>query len=788
MPKTAALTLTPAPNVARWLLNLATHPEAARWLLADTTRFASFFAALKPRIVVPETMEKALPDKSGKVKLRQELLEEWKKSDDQPFRGRMSPGYLEAFWEGTMLAGWAQREPASWEAALKQIVGQFAEEGPDEIGRPPPALSEFALALQDSPSLLAQTMPSVAREPVALFQLNMLLFCASARMFTSDERQIVELSFVLAEDEATRLFFELLAENPRAHAELMAVALNLEQDEWEALVSADGALAALHLVPFESSTRRVLPLHPFWHGWFGGLHKSGKEALERFLVPLTREKNAGALGRLTPDDTEMVKRILEPEQGRAGLPGRPGTNVLLYGAKSIDKLGWVCELAEEIGRVPYTLPAHLPEAVRPAVCYVAQRLLKRLDDKGLLVLSQSDTILTRTQRGSRQFMFFSMEFEDELPDTASEAGLINDNPVPSVWLVHSPDRLSENNIGRFLYTCEMKAASRAERRVEIQSVLGSLALSEAFYNELSQHTRVSEQQLQSAVELVRRLHGYPYLEGEAQSTREHLVRQAIEQSQKALDRRQKEDLRQPVTQYSLDLLNVHGAFTIPQILTSLRRQPNASLCFYGIPGTGKTQLAEHIAVELDKPILIKRASDILGKYVGENEKNIKLMFDEARDEDAVLLLDEADSFLRDRMLARQSWEISSVNELLQGMERHRGVFICTTNLFEQLDLASLRRFTFKLEFLALTEEQRWRMFLNEAGVVEDGLDPDQIEKWKMELALIHSLSPGDYATIQRQVRLMGEPLHPDRWIIALQSEAKAKMREARASMGSTERM
>ena len=100
----------------------------------------------------------------------------------------------------------------------------------------------------------------------------------------------------------------------------------------------------------------------------------------------------------------------------------------------------------------------------------------------------------------------------------------------------------------------------------------------------------------------------------------------------------------------------------------MRVHTQASFCLYGPSGTGKSQLARHIADELGKPILIKRASDLLDKYVGETEKLMAKMFDEALDEDAVLLLDEADSYLSDRSRASQHWEISQKNELLTQME------------------------------------------------------------------------------------------------------------------------
>ena len=87
------------------------------------------------------------------------------------------------------------------------------------------------------------------------------------------------------------------------------------------------------------------------------------------------------------------------------------------------------------------------------------------------------------------------------------------------------------------------------------------------------------------------------------------------------------------------------------------------------------------------------------------------MFAEAQTEEAVLLLDEADSFLRSRRMAERNYEVTEVNEMLQGMERYAGIFICTTNLFEELDEAALRRFTFKIRFRPLTPLQREAMLI-----------------------------------------------------------------------------
>ena len=104
----------------------------------------------------------------------------------------------------------------------------------------------------------------------------------------------------------------------------------------------------------------------------------------------------------------------------------------------------------------------------------------------------------------------------------------------------------------------------------------------------------------------------------------------------------------------------------------------------------------------------------MSKYVGETEQNMAAMFREAEAEKAVLLLDEADSFLQDRRGAQRTYEVTEVNEMLQGMERFDGIFICTTNLFDRIDQAALRRFTFKIQFKPLTALQREAMFVTEA--------------------------------------------------------------------------
>ena len=97
-------------------------------------------------------------------------------------------------------------------------------------------------------------------------------------------------------------------------------------------------------------------------------------------------------------------------------------------------------------------------------------------------------------------------------------------------------------------------------------------------------------------------------------------------------------------------------------------------------------------------IICKRVSDLQSKWVGESEQNIKQAFAEAEAEEAILIIDEADSLLFSRERAQQSWEISFTNEFLTQMERFKGILICTTNRLKDIDHASIRRFNYKIGF------------------------------------------------------------------------------------------
>ncbi|MFB9990548.1 ATP-binding protein [Deinococcus oregonensis] len=135
--------------------------------------------------------------------------------------------------------------------------------------------------------------------------------------------------------------------------------------------------------------------------------------------------------------------------------------------------------------------------------------------------------------------------------------------------------------------------------------------------------------------------------------------------------------------------------------------------FSGPSGTGKTLSAEVVANALKLDLYRIDLSGMVSKYIGETEKNLKLVFDAADDGGAVLLFDEADALFGKRSEVKDAHDRYAniqVNYLLQRLEAFSGVAILTTNLESSMDIAFMRRLQFVLPFRAPQAQERERLW------------------------------------------------------------------------------
>jgi SpoVK/Ycf46/Vps4 family AAA+-type ATPase len=155
--------------------------------------------------------------------------------------------------------------------------------------------------------------------------------------------------------------------------------------------------------------------------------------------------------------------------------------------------------------------------------------------------------------------------------------------------------------------------------------------------------------------------------------------------------------------------------------------------FAGASGTGKTMAAEVLARELELDLYRIDLSQVVSKYIGETEKNLRRVFDAAEDGSAVLLFDEADALFGKRSEVKDSHDRYSnieVGYLLQRMESYRGLAILTTNMKSALDDAFLRRLRFLVEFPFPDPVHRaeiWRRAFPSRAVTEN-LDPARLAR------------------------------------------------------------
>lgn len=405
-------------------------------------------------------------------------------------------------------------------------------------------------------------------------------------------------------------------------------------------------------------------------------------------------------------------------------------------------------------------------------------------------------------KGSAQAALLFDEVEDVFPPISSETAhllaradataapngsvsgkawvnqILESNIVPTIWVTNRIEQIDPAFRRRFAYHLELKSPPPGAREGVVRKTLEGVQVSDAFVARLTSRKGLTPAQIRTAVRFAEL--ASPHAPEAGLQDMEGLIERQLKNADLALGNRAMDGARQQAaTHYDPTLLNVNSRYEIPRMVQALKARAHGTLCFYGPPGTGKTALAEHIASSLGRPLLIRQASDLMSKYIGETEQNMAAMFREAEAEDAVLLLDEADSFLQDRRGAQRTYEVTEVNEMLQGMERFHGIFICTTNLMDRIDQAALRRFTFKIQFKPLTPVQREALFVAEACQGDAQKLQDAV---RTRLAVLEQLCPGDFAAVRRQALILDVQMAPLEFLEQLEAEHRIKP-EVRESRG-----
>ena len=490
---------------------------------------------------------------------------------------------------------------------------------------------------------------------------------------------------------------------------------------------------------------------------FAPVLDGGVTAPDRLVDLLAGERQAATLSRADFAEHEasldLLARLLA---GALGARAK-GVNVLLYGPPGTGKTELARTLADEVGATLYAVGESTVEGEEPG-----------RGDR-LAALKRGQRLLAR--RGGAILLF------DEMEDMFSSAGsydrrgvwqpsskvfvnrMLEENAVPTLWTSNAIDRVDPAYLRRMSFILKMGYPSPAARARIVARVAEAEGLPEA---------RSGLERLLPAEEgttgVARTAIRAAVLAGGGAAEAEAVGRSLL------LGLRGGRSLP-PTSEAAVDLDLFEADRCLPSLLEAIAAPgtpADVSLLLTGPPGTGKTALAAHLARRLDRPLLAKRASDLLSCWVGGTEANIAAAFAEAREKGAVLLFDEADSLLPDRTDAQRSWEISQVNELLTWMDSHPLPFVAASNYARRLDPAALRRFVFKVELKPLSAALTERAFVRFFGAPAPA-----------GLARIAGLTPGDFAVVARQLRHR-PAASPAEILALLEAEARAKPEPATA--------
>ncbi len=578
------------------------------------------------------------------------------------------------------------------------------------------------------------------------------------------EREILGFLAIAAAAEPLRDAAKIAADHCGLdHTGLMACALQRDPGEVEARLVRGGRLARSGLLRIEgdrgSRTLRICedisaPGFELLSG-LSTVLTSRTGSVERFLS--TYFQRVETSGEQPLDFTHCAD-----EQARIGglieqalAAGEPGVNVLIHGDPGVGKTELVRHLSAQRGWDLYAVTAEDTESEsltgrRRFRAYQLCQFLLAERERAVLMFDEIEDV-------------FDPRFVG-LPDRTGPLGergsagkawtnrLLESNPRPVVWISNDTDALDPAYLRRFDYILRLDTPPRDVRRRMLARALDGVSVPDAWIEEHARDADMTPARSDQIGRLARRLEGAIGAD-ELPAVLDHQLEQQRSVNRSAA----KAGARRgnPLDVYTFDFLNTQPG--VDALLRGLARRQSGSVLMHGPPGTGKTAFAEHVAEALGRELTSRSASGLLDKFVGETEKAISRMFAEARSEGSVLLLDEADNFLRARADSQQRWETTQTNELLVQMERFDGVFLCATNLLDLLDPAAMRRFDVKLGFKYLGPEQRWALFGRLLDAREIARPRGKVSsRLRRRVEALECLTPGDFAAIARGNALLDE--------------------------------
>ena len=553
------------------------------------------------------------------------------------------------------------------------------------------------------------------------------------------EEQLLEFTVLIKQyellDDAVSLLGSEL--NTVQVKRLLSIILDIPKTEIEKAFSSNSKLTKSSLVTIDKSHKFTLD---------SKLDSISNDFLDNLLtldeditVMIKDIIKACSISTLKLKDYKHINKdltILLPYLKNAIKTKQTGVNILFYGLPGTGKTELTKVISEKLNaklfEVSYTDQYDEPidGTSRLKAYKSAQALLG--NKKTLLMYDEAEDIFESS------VSFFGPPQRQK--DKAWINRVLETNTIPTIWVTNNIDSIDNAIIRRFDMSIEMPIPSKTKRTEIIKEYSKNLLDKQSILT-LAKNENIAPALISTTAKVISSIDTKNSNEAFNYLINNTLKAQGFSEVKKQSSSDSLPSFYDPAF--------INTTIDLTSLANGIKETGNARLCLYGVPGTGKSAYGKYISEVLDKPFLLKKVSDLISKWIGDTEKNIANAFREAKEENAVLIFDEVDSFLVDRAQAKNSWEVTQVNEMLVQMENFDGVFIATTNLLDNLDRASIRRFDLKLEFSYLTPEQSWKMFLS---YVKELKLPKPANNLQSSLVALKQLTPGDFAAVTRQNR------------------------------------
>ena len=458
------------------------------------------------------------------------------------------------------------------------------------------------------------------------------------------------------------------------------------------------------------------------------VHADSREGLLRWLMP---DAEASALQWDDFDHLGPVREVAEKV-----LAARAPVSILLFGEPGTGKTEFARLLAARVDRGALFAGLSDDQGMEPDRSerldhLMLLRALCRNQPTNVVVVDEADDVLVLSERKGSSKQWINR--------------LVEDPKVTTIWIVNRRTHLDPAILRRMTLAISFDRPRLHVRERIVKRVAAATSVS----------LSVAEMQEIAGLKTCPAVVASGLRAAQLASGGADVAKTAIHSVMRALGQSRAPEIMAPTV---YDPLLSQADIDLARLAERLAGAPEKgwSLLLSGPSGTGKSAFARHLAARLGIEVEYRRCSDLMSPYVGETEQNIAEAFATAAEREALLLIDEADSFLYRREAGQRSWEVSQANEMLVQMEHLRAPFVATTNLADKLDPASQRRFTLRVAFQPMTAQQARQLFRAHFG-----------QNWPHEWPVNERHTPGDFAVVAHRARLLGEqdPSLLVRWLL-----------------------